>query len=75
MNSHGIFFRSSSLESGALYLDQMLHPLGKGLHIQWDPMLISIIGLFIISDIVFRNRGFDQWIASKIKAARNGDAV
>ncbi len=59
-----IFFRSESVAHGTDYIMQMLQNTGDGLTIEWDPFLASIVGIFILSDLLFRNRSIHVWLES-----------
>ncbi|NQV53490.1 MAG: MBOAT family protein [Flavobacteriales bacterium] len=60
-----IFFRSESIEFGAAYVGLMISNMGEGITLEWDPFLPSIVGIFILSDLLFRNRSIHVWLESK----------
>lgn len=65
-----IFFRSETVEQGNLYVARMLSFETGMVNISWDPILISLIGLFLLSDIHLKNRDFDQWLSTKSEVQR-----
>ena len=65
-----IFFRSDSINDATLYIARMFAWESGSLSISWDPVLISLLGLFLLSDIHFRNRDFDEWLQTKSSLQR-----
>jgi D-alanyl-lipoteichoic acid acyltransferase DltB (MBOAT superfamily) len=60
-----IFFRSETLTDASLYINNMITGSASALVLEWDPVLIALVGLFILSDLHFRDRGFDAWLNEK----------
>ncbi|MEX2597674.1 MAG: MBOAT family O-acyltransferase [Salibacteraceae bacterium] len=60
-----IFFRSESLAHAAGYIMSMLNNTGNGVDLTFEPIHISLIGLFILSDLHFRNRSISTWLDQK----------
>lgn len=65
-----VFFRSDSISDATNYIHRMVSGNSTGIDIQWDPLIISWIGLFLISDIHFKNSSFHVWLNGKNTAER-----
>lgn len=61
-----VYFRSPDVGTANAYVARMLAGISSDTHagpdIPWNPLLISFIGLFIISDVVLRNSNIHEWL-------------
>lgn len=56
-----VFFRAPTASVAANYLQRMSDGVDGSLSIDWDPMIISFVGLFLLSDVVMRHGRFNEW--------------
>ena len=57
-----IFFRSESIEMAANYITNAVSNESTGINLEWRAISISFVGLFLISDIHFKNRSIHSWL-------------
>lgn len=60
-----IWFRSPDVSTASAYFLKLTTGAGEGLALNIDPIFYSLFGLFLISDLHCRNKGFDNWIGEK----------
>jgi len=42
----------------------------SGIELEWNTIIISFLGIFLLSDLAFKDRGFNSWINDKSSAKR-----
>ncbi len=57
-----VFFRSESIEMAANYITNAVSSESTGIHLEWQAVSISFIGIFLLSDIHFKNRSIHSWL-------------
>jgi D-alanyl-lipoteichoic acid acyltransferase DltB (MBOAT superfamily) len=65
-----IWFRSPSIETAAKYFLGLSTGAGSGITLNIEPVFYSLLGLFLVSDLHCKNKGFDLWIGEKSKVYR-----
>jgi alginate O-acetyltransferase complex protein AlgI len=60
-----VFFRSDSVASASQYLTSMMSSKSNGIELNWNPMLVSFLGLFILSDRVFKFGDIHEWLQNQ----------
>ena len=60
-----IFFRSQSIIDASAYIMGMFGSESSGIEIEWNTIIISFLGVFLLSDLAFKDRGFNSWINDK----------
>lgn len=65
-----VFFRSASLADALAFIRGMFAPTGEGINIEWNTMIISFAGLFLLADVYFRDSGPMQWLDRKSTPVR-----
>lgn len=65
-----IFFRSQSVTDASTYILGMFRSESNGIEIEWNTTIISFLGVFLLSDLAFKDRGFNSWINDKSSAKR-----
>jgi alginate O-acetyltransferase complex protein AlgI len=65
-----IFFRSPTIEAALHYAVGLTGSGQAGIHLEWEASIIGIIGLFLLSDLAFRDRGFHHWMNRRSPVSR-----
>lgn len=65
-----VFFRSADLMHAIDYLHYMVSSDSEGLNISWDPILPSLVGIFILSDLYFKDRSIHTWLETQSTLVR-----
>lgn len=65
-----VFFRSPDIASGLDYISGLLYFHKGSLLLDWNVLLISFIGLFMLSDLAFSNGKISDWLDSKSFVSR-----
>lgn len=65
-----IFFRSASMESAAHYISNAVSSESAGISLEWSAISISFVGLFLLSDLHFKNSSIHIWLNKQSAIAR-----
>lgn len=65
-----VFFRSPDIEAGFHYIVGLFSQENGKLILQWNPLLITFLGFFILSDMIFKFGNISQWLDTKPPAFR-----
>ncbi len=60
-----IFFRSANLTEAATFVHQLVSGEGAGIDLNWPSVNTALVGIFVLSDLHFRDRGIDAWLGKK----------
>ncbi|MEZ4720525.1 MAG: MBOAT family O-acyltransferase [Flavobacteriales bacterium] len=60
-----VFFRSENIETATSYIYRMFSGVESTINMEWSPLLLSFVGLFLISDFVFKFGNIHDWLNSK----------
>jgi len=65
-----VFFRAENFDSAIEFIQGLILNESSGIDLTWSPLVISFVGLFLLSDVVFGVQGFEIWLDSKSKIKR-----
>jgi alginate O-acetyltransferase complex protein AlgI len=65
-----VFFRIDNVEHGFTFVQGLFSSNPGELSVSWNPIIISFVGLFLLSDLLFKSGNIQDWLASKSMTTR-----